>query len=201
MRQAVLGNSASSPWGSSKLGQSWDPKYFDYLPRQGVPQTAAEAPHDPGRVVDKGTRDVMLEVIAAQRGKHYAASKWWQTQLDKNAQDPNAHKSPRAILGPDMGGYSEALTNINGQQELVDTMEWRLSQGDPQSWIVQNNEMDAIRSWSSSVDSVMAILDRRVAKGDVPNSSPVGPVNEPDLKDILIAASIAGFSYGLSAVL
>lgn len=195
MRQAFLGQGASS-WGAKTLGQ-----YVIPDPRYGAaPPKPPEAPYT-GRVVDKGTRDVILEVIAAQRGKHFAASKWWQTQLEKSVQDPEINKSPRAIIGPDMGGYSLALSNVTGNQELVDTMEWRLSQSDPGSWVVQDDEMDALRSWSSNIDTVMTILDRRVAKGEVPTSSPVGPEGEPTVKDMVIAASIAAVSYGLSAVL
>lgn len=184
------------------LGQ-WTPYPSDFFGGAGSTAAPSSPPYEPARSVEKGTRDVILQVIADKRGRTTSVTTWYDTALKANVENPSLNPNPQTMLGPDLGGYKQALTTVSAYQDLVDTVEWRLSHADPSIWLLKDSEMDAIRVWSNAVDTLTAIVKRRVPAANIPTSVPEGPgSHQPlELKQVMLAAAVAGLSYGLSAIL
>ena len=160
------------------MGQSWGTTYGSSLApvRSPVPAPvlAPTAASERAVPINAGTRDAALEAIAKAKKNRKEMAAWWDS-------NPNA----REILGADLEAYAQNLTDSMAHDELIDRLEFRLSQSDPNSWLMTNSEMDGLRNYQTSTDKLYGIVQKNVPKMQLVTASMGG------MKDLWIPAGIA----------
>lgn len=113
-------------------------------------------------MIDEATRRELLDIMKATKAQRRRIAAWW-----------DANPKAREILGEKMKLYSQYLTESMAYDELVERLDFRLSQG-PGAYI-KDYEIEDLRAWQDATDKLVMVVE---GKADVPAPPPLPGTTE-----------------------